>query len=464
MTRFPVSRARSQGRLLMVGLLALWACTDNAPPSAPLATQPASAARNGARPTGGGGPTVKSTAPDSGTVDSTMIVHVFGSGFDAGSRAQWALNGVPSSKVVTNSTQFVSSTELVANITIAPDAPIANYDVMVTTSSGKGGIGTELFVITEKATDLGTLPGDYSSSAVDVNDAGYVVGSSVSRNNPAYRGFIRLGTTLIALSDASIFSRGLGISNGNPVYVAGDYAYDGNSHAARWTVDPVAGTATVTPLSNGFGHANGVNDAGAAIGVANSDAVLWDVNGTPEVLAPPIPNTFTSGEGRDINNAGHALVDFSGASYTKAYLRAANNQWIALPPLSGDVSSYGRRVSEVVGTTVYVAGTSYRNDRSFHAMRWTVDIVSNTIVKTESRSETSSGSDVSTNGSVAGSLQGKQTNTAFIWRLGGLVTLKQPKGGSNSVANGIGDSGNYVVGQAVISAYHHAVLWTLPAP
>ncbi|HEY8852301.1 MAG TPA: hypothetical protein VIM36_08990, partial [Gemmatimonadaceae bacterium] len=137
MTRFPVSRARSQGRLLMVGLLALWACTDNAPPSAPLVTQPASAARNG------GGPTVKSTTPDSGTVDSTMIVHVFGSGFDAGSRAQWALNGVPSSKVVTNSTQFVSSTELVANISIAPDATLASYDVMVTTSSGKGGIGTE---------------------------------------------------------------------------------------------------------------------------------------------------------------------------------------------------------------------------------------------------------------------------------------------------------------------------------
>jgi hypothetical protein len=456
MTRFPLLRSFSQFRLLMLGLLALAACTDAVAPRAARVSRVAVSARPSS------GPTVRSTSPDSATIDSTLDVHVFGSGFDAGSRAQWALNGVASGKVITNSTRFVSSTEIVANITIAPDAPIANYDVMVTTSSGKGGIGTELFVITEKATDIGTLPGDYASSAVDVNDAGYIVGSSMSRNNPPSRGFVRLGTTLIALSDAAIFSQGLGISNGNPVYVAGDYAYDGNSHAARWTVDPIAGTATVTPLSNGFGHANGVNDAGAAVGVANSDAVLWSADGTAEILAPPVPNTFTSGEGRDINNAGHALVNFTGASYTRTYLRAGNNQWVALPPLSGDVSSYGRRVSQVVGTTVYVAGTSYRSDRSFHAMRWTVDILSNTIVKTESRSEISSGSDVSTNGSVSGSLQGRQTNTPFIWRLGGMVTLKQPKGGSNSEANGIGPSGNYVVGQAVISASHHAVLWTLP--
>jgi hypothetical protein len=456
MTRFPFVRSFSQFRLLMLGLLAFAACTDGLAPRAVQGPGVAGSAR------ASGGPTVKSTTPDSATIDSTLDVHVFGSGFDVGSRAQWALNGVASGKVITNSTRFVSSTEIVANITIAPDAPIANYDVMVTTSSGKGGIGTELFVITEKSTDLGTLPGDYASSAVDVNDAGYVVGSSMSRNSPPSRGFVSLGTTLISLSDASIFSRGMAISNGSLVYVAGDYAYDGNSHAARWTVDPVAGTATVTSLSSGFGHANGVNDAGAAIGVANSEAVLWSADGAAEVLAPPVPNTFTSGEGRDINNAGHALVNFTGASYTRTYLRAANNEWIALPPLSGDVSSYGRRVSQVVGTTVYVAGTSYRNDRSFHAMRWTVDILTNRIVKTESRSETSSGSDVSTNGSVSGSLQGRQTNTPFIWRLSGLVTLKQPKGGSNSQANGIGASGNYVVGEAIISASHHAVLWTLP--
>jgi hypothetical protein len=459
MTRFPLSRSFSQCRLLIVALVAVSACTDSTPPSAPMAPELGLSARGGTS-----GPTVKSTAPDTATIDSTLDVHVFGSGFDVGSRAQWALNGVPSGKVVTNSTSFVSSTELVANITIAPDAPLASYDVIVTTSSGKGGIGTELFVITAKATDLGTLPGDVRSSAVDVNDAGYIAGSSESTSNPGSRGFVRVGTTMIPLSDVTIFSRGLGISNGNPVYVVGDYAYDGNSHPARWTVDPNAGTATVTHLSSGFGNADGVNDAGAAVGFTGSDAVVWDANGTAEIMVPPVANTFTSGLGRDINNAGYVLVNFTGASYTRTYLRAANKQWIELPPQSGDVSTFGRRVSEVSGTTIYVAGTSYRNDRSFHAMRWTVDVVSNTIVKTESRSETSSSSDVSTSGAVSGSLEGRQTNTPFIWRLSGLSTLRPPKSGSNAQASGINYSGNAVVGQALFGARQHAVLWTLPSP
>jgi uncharacterized membrane protein len=235
MTRFPVSRARSQGRLLLVGLLALWACTDNTPPSAPLVTQPASAARNG------GGPTVKSTAPDSGTVDSTMNVHVFGSGFDAGSRVQWALNGVPSSKVVTNSTQFVSSTDLVANISIAPDATLASYDVMVTTSSGKGGIGTELFVITAKTTALPTLGGTATANAI--NDAGTIAGAS---------------------TDAV-----------------------GSLSAVKWTMQN--GSWTVTPLPGGLsGNALGINASGDIVGMNNTAlphrGVLWPASGGSAVV------------------------------------------------------------------------------------------------------------------------------------------------------------------------------------
>src|SRR5256885_7325991 len=126
MTHFQLSR--SQCRLLIVGLLALSACRGDAPSSALLAPRITHAAS--------GGVTVKSTSPDTATVDSTLDVHVFGTGFDPGSRANWAIKGVVSPKVVTNSMRFVSSTELVANITIAPDAPLASYDVIVTASSG----------------------------------------------------------------------------------------------------------------------------------------------------------------------------------------------------------------------------------------------------------------------------------------------------------------------------------------
>lgn len=310
--------------------------------------------------------------------------------------------------------------------------------------------------------ELATFPGDVESFAVDVNDAGSVVGSGAGAT--LQRGFVRIGSSLIPLSDPSIFSRGLGISNGSPLFVVGDYAFDGNSHAARWTVDPVAGTATVASLSTGFGNANGVNDVGAAVGNSGSDAVIWDAAGSPTTVAPPVANTFTSGLGRDINNAGHGVFNFSGPSYDRTYFRAADGTMIELPPLTGDLSTFGRRVSEVSGTTVYIAGTSFRNDRSFHAMRWTIDVSSNTIVTTESRSETSSSSDVSTGGSVSGSLQGRQNNTPFLWRLTGLVTLNPPKGGSSAAASGISDNGRYLVGQASFRLHRRAVLWMIASP
>jgi len=92
-------------------------------------------------------PTVTATNPDTAVQDTTLDVQVSGSGFDAGSTAEWLLAGVPDARVHTNSTRFVSKSSLVANITIAKDAVPASYSVAVTTSGGKKGIGTELFVI-----------------------------------------------------------------------------------------------------------------------------------------------------------------------------------------------------------------------------------------------------------------------------------------------------------------------------
>ena len=104
---------------------------------------------------GGGGSDVSVTAtdPDSATQDTTLDVVVSGSGFDQGSQAQWAIAGVPSAKVHTNSTRFLTPKKLIANITIAIDADTGLYDVVVTASTGKKGIGSELFAIKAKAQD-----------------------------------------------------------------------------------------------------------------------------------------------------------------------------------------------------------------------------------------------------------------------------------------------------------------------
>jgi hypothetical protein len=72
-----------------------------------------------------------------------MDVRVRGKGFDALSVVDFALDGtIDSTGIRTNSTRYVSSSELVANITIAPTATVTTWDVIVT-SKGKTGIGTE---------------------------------------------------------------------------------------------------------------------------------------------------------------------------------------------------------------------------------------------------------------------------------------------------------------------------------
>src|SRR5207302_10669128 len=98
---------------------ALSACSDRTPTVVGLRASSSS----------GGSVTVTSAAPDSALQDTTINVHVFGSGFDRGSKAQWARSGVVSPNVTTNSTQYVSSTELAANITVAVTASPGSYDI-----------------------------------------------------------------------------------------------------------------------------------------------------------------------------------------------------------------------------------------------------------------------------------------------------------------------------------------------
>ena len=370
MTRSPLSR--SQCRLLILGLVAFSGCMDRAGPTAPLATGDA-AARSG------GGPTVKSTSPDTATVDSTLDVHVFGSGFDVGSRAQWALNGVPSANVVTNSTVFVSSTELVANITIAKDATLASYDVMVTTSSGKGGIGTECFVIMAKATDLGTLGGQQSeafgvnnytqivgysnvasgaehaflwtrgggmqdlgtlggtaSHAYAINDSGQVVGSSTTAAGDTHAflwtardGMRDLGTLGGALSEARAISKSGAI-------VGGSYLSGGGSEVTfLWS----AGVMETLGGTRSRGLA--VNNAPQVVGTADAldgtyRSLLWTKSGgvwTSEWLDGPNPKggSYTYG----INELGQVIGDYiTTASQRGAYswTRAGGYKLLPLPP------------------------------------------------------------------------------------------------------------------------------------
>ncbi|MEO7502076.1 MAG: hypothetical protein ABIW94_05530 [Gemmatimonadaceae bacterium] len=114
---------------------------------------------------------VSAAAPDSASRDTTLDVTISGSGFASGAAAKWALAGVTDpAQVRTNSTRYVNSRTLVANITISATATTGKWDIMVTSGS-KGGIGTELFTV--KVT--GQAPPEPTSTFLMSNSASHLL-------------------------------------------------------------------------------------------------------------------------------------------------------------------------------------------------------------------------------------------------------------------------------------------------
>lgn len=143
MGRSRMSATHAAYALVVPALLMSFACTNDPASSPKIGSALAAKAVSP-------DPTVTSTDPDSATPNVTLDVHVLGAGYDRGSRATWALNGdtaFATTKIKTNSIRYVSSTEIVANITISADAALASYDIVVVTSSGKHGVGIELFTV-----------------------------------------------------------------------------------------------------------------------------------------------------------------------------------------------------------------------------------------------------------------------------------------------------------------------------
>lgn len=129
-----------------------WACAEE-PPSGPGESLGVLAAKGGKHGGGKEGPTVDGAEPNSAPQDTTLDVHVYGSGYDETSEVTFLLNGAPTPAVTTNVTRFVSDAELVANITISADALPGDYDIQATSRRGKG-VGIELFEVTGEVLEI----------------------------------------------------------------------------------------------------------------------------------------------------------------------------------------------------------------------------------------------------------------------------------------------------------------------
>jgi hypothetical protein len=92
---------------------------------------------------------VTSATPNAATQGTINLnVTIGGKGFKAGAKAQWFVSGTTNPGGVTvNSTAFVNSNALTANITISSTAQVGGFDIVVTNTDGRSGKGTELFAV-----------------------------------------------------------------------------------------------------------------------------------------------------------------------------------------------------------------------------------------------------------------------------------------------------------------------------
>ena len=368
-----------------------------APPSAPALARAAT------------GPAVTAANPASarqGTV--TLDVQITGSGFDQGSRASWQLNGVTYPKIVVNGTQFVSSTSLIANITVALDAAAITYDIAVTTSTGKKGIGAEMFTVTYAV----PIPGMTEGRAI--NDAGQVVGyngTSIVLSDPslgivpvAAGGVVwdidRNGRTIGGKDvdeDAVIWSSPTGPGGpwtaikvpslgadgavrgiasdaaGNAVLLTGtSYVPGAVGGAARrptvWTRTATGWQPTYPTLPSSVPGAWGqsINARGQVVGMDGSgccNAIYWDSLGTPTILG--------NGSAWSINGDGTVVVGQNGRAvfWWRTLAGGVYGPWSSAVPLE-NTGTYCGKGGTSIANDVNAAGTVVVGQSCGTAVAW----------------------------------------------------------------------------------------------
>ena len=437
---------------ILLGLLglAVWGCGDELA-TAPSFVRPAAP--------GGKGPTVKSTNPAFAARGITLDVRVVGSGFDEGSRAIWALDrdtAFGTTKVRTNSTSFVSATELVANVTIEAEASPDLYDVVVLTAGGKKGIGIELFEVTTEIIDLGA---GSNSFATAVNDLGQIVGWG----GPGSGAFLWEEG---ALTDLGVLP-GMTSSAAEGINASGQVVgYSSNGAASRafvWTA--ANGMQALATLGGCCSQAFGINDAGEIVGTstppgndAATHAVIWRNGVITDIQAP----TFATGSSQawNINNAGEVVgTYFGGPGRSYRWTSAGGMQLLRPPTAFGDEAIGINDEGQIVGWAEPAAGGNNQ------AYVWTDGVFAElgTLGGTSSVAM-----DVNESGQVVGRTDtglrrsGALQHVAFLWTPGdGMRSLGLSSGTDYAWAFDINESG-WVVGAAwQARGFSQATLWRI---
>ena len=451
---------RSASVLLLIAA-ALGACTEptNSPANESLELRFAKAAAST-------GPTVTATLPSQSALDTTLDVQVSGSGFDSGSRADFLLNGIAIPGVRTNSTRFVSSTSLVANVTIAKDAVPDKYDVAVTTSSGKKGIGTELFTVLAMQ-QLAAPPGN--SAANDVTASGVIVGwHSGGCDGYGVPVIWADGVNPTPLPMLSGLCRGTAIRINEAGLIVGKLWAPGSTTAVpvfwKW-LNPGYSVQSMGTIPTGpWQDLTNLNEVGHAVYNAGHDKAFWWSETAGFVPLPSAAGSTGCGV-QDINdNDEISGVCYVGDLPSAAFWASPSSTPILLPRLTG--YNYAHNGNTLNNSGV-VAGQAWNRLKSgrlvITGVRW---IRTGTSWNIETLPDLGGGEtdprDINDAGWMTGSSRlSNGHGHAFLWARGQAMRDLGSLG-PESWAGAITPSSAIqvlIVGQSNVGSFNRAVLW-----
>lgn len=308
-------------------------------------------------------------------------------------------------------------------------------------------------------TDLGTLGGTMSS-ATAVNDAGQVVGRSTLAAGSALEAhaFVWQGGVMTDLGTLGVFTStdpdAIAASSPSAINEAGQVVGLSSTgafqffqaHAFIWQNGVMADLGTLGTAASS--HAVAINEAGQVVVQRGGTAFLWQDGVSTELETPD----GTRGFGAAINGAGQVV----GSRHTTAVQRRAtlwqDGTMTDLGTLGG-----GHSAAVAINENGQVVGWSTTAEGERRAFLWQDGVM---IDLGAMDGTFSSAVAINDAGQVVGEFRpaGSFSRRAFLWQ-DGVMTDLGTLGGTHSLASAINGAGEVVGWSYTAEGHQHAVLW-----